>query len=108
MRVGNLRRLLAAIWADPRGRRWLILSQAALVVMVIFDLLIPQAIRTIVNVGILGGDFDAVLRGSLYMAIFAIASMIFATINAWFAARLGEEVGHRIRVRLYQRVTELS
>ena len=84
------------------------LSQAALVVMVIFDLLIPQAIRTIVNVGILGGDFDAVLRGSLYMAIFAIASMIFATINAWFAARLGEEVGHRIRVRLYRRVTELS
>jgi ABC-type multidrug transport system fused ATPase/permease subunit len=108
MRVGNLRRLLAAIWADPRGRRWLVLSQAALVVMVFFDLLIPQAIRTIVNVGILGGDFDAVLRGSLYMAIFAIASMIFATINAWFAARLGEEVGHRIRVRLYRRVTELS
>jgi ABC-type multidrug transport system fused ATPase/permease subunit len=108
MRVGNLRRLLAAIWADPRGRRWLVLSQAALVVMVIFDLLIPQAIRTIVNVGILGGDFDAVLRGSLYMAIFAIASMIFATINAWFAARLGEEAGHRIRVRLYRRATELS
>jgi len=108
MRVGKLRQLLAAIWADPRGRRWLLLSQAALVVMVIFDLLIPQAIRTIVNVGILGGDFDAVIRGSLYMAIFAICSMIFATINAWFAARLGEEVGHRIRVRLYRRVTELS
>jgi ABC-type multidrug transport system fused ATPase/permease subunit len=108
MRVGNLRRLLAAIWADPRGRRWLLLSQAALVVMVFFDLLIPQAIRTIVNTGILGGDFDAVLRGALYMAIFAIASMIFATCNAWFAARLGEEVGHRIRVRLYRRVTELS
>jgi ATP-binding cassette subfamily B protein len=108
MRATNIRRLLQAIWADPRGRRWLLLSQLALVGMVVFDLLIPQAIRGIVNNGILAGDFDWVVRGALYMAVFAVASALFATANAWFAARVGEEVGHRLRVATYRRVTELS
>ena len=108
MRTGNLRELLRAIWTDDRGRRWLLLSQAALLGMVVFDLLIPQAIRSIVNKGILASNFDAVVKGSLYMAVFAVASMLFATANAWYAARVGEEVGHRARVRLYRRVTELS
>ncbi len=97
-----------AIWRDRQGRRWLVWSQVALVGMVVFDLLIPQAIRGIVNNGILGGDFDWVLRGSLYMAIFAIASMLFATVNAWFAARVGEVVGHRLRIGLYRKITTLS
>ena len=108
MRATNLRRLLGAIWADDRARRWLVLSQLALIVMVGFDLLIPQAIRSIVNDGILGDDIYAVLRGSFYMAIFAVVSMVFATINAWYAAQVGEEVGHRLRMRLYERVTDLS
>jgi ATP-binding cassette subfamily B protein len=108
VRTGNLRELLRAIWSDDRGRRWLLLSQAALLGMVVFDLLIPQAIRSIVNKGILADNFDAVVKGSLYMAVFAVASMLFATANAWYAARVGEEVGHRARVRLYRRVTELS
>ncbi|HTL86364.1 MAG TPA: ABC transporter transmembrane domain-containing protein, partial [Acidimicrobiia bacterium] len=108
MKSTNLRRLLSAIWRDPQGRRWLVLSQAALVGMVFFDLLIPQAIRGIVNNGILGQDFDWVLRGSLYMAIFAVCSMLFATANSWFAARVGEEVGHRLRISLYRRITTLS
>ena len=108
MRTTNLRQLLRAIWDDARGRRWLLLSQAALVGMVVFDLLIPQAIRSIVNKGILGSNFDAVIKGSLYMAVFAVASMLFATANAWYAAHVGEEVGHRLRVRLYRRITELS
>ena len=103
-----MRRLLAAIWADEKGRRWLLLSQLALLGMVVFDLLIPQAIQKIVNNGILGGDFDWVVRGSLYMAVFAIASALFATANAWFAARVGEEVGHRLRMGVYEKITELS
>jgi ATP-binding cassette subfamily B protein len=108
VRASNLRRLLAAIWADPKGRRWLVLSQLALLGMVVFDLLIPQAIRKIVNDGILANNFNAVIDGSLYMAIFAVASMLFATVTAWYAARVGEEVGHRLRVNLYRRITDLS
>src|SRR6476620_8769167 len=76
--------------------------------MVGFDLLIPQAIRGIVNNGILGQNFDWVIRGSLYMAVFAVCSMLFATANAWYAAKVGEEVGHRMRMTLYTRITELS
>ncbi len=90
MRTGNLRTLFSTIWRDKLGRRWLLLSQAAMVGMVVFDLLIPQAIRGIVNNGILRNDFDWVIRGSLYMAVFAIASMLFATANSWFAARVGK------------------
>jgi ATP-binding cassette subfamily B protein len=108
MRSTNLRRLFAAIWGDERGRRWLLLSQAAMIGMVVFDLLIPQAIRGIVNEGILGQNFDWVIRGSLYMAFFAIASMLFATVNAYYAARVGEEVGHRLRVNVYRRIAGLS
>src|SRR5262245_23308871 len=104
----SLRQLMRAIWADPLGRRWLVLSQLALLGMVIFDLLIPQAIRSIVNDGILGGNINAVFRGAFYMAIFAVASMLFATGNAWYAARLGEDVGHPLPLLLYRRVTELS
>src|SRR6476659_1101139 len=108
MRVENLRRLLRAIWDDAQGRRWLIWSQLALLCMVIFDLLIPQAIRRIVNDGILAGDFDVVLNGALLMAIFAVASMLFATANSWFAAKVGEEVGHRLRMSLYRSISSLS
>jgi len=108
VRASNLRALLAAIWADPRGRKWLLLSQGALVGQVIFDLAIPLAIRQIVNNGILAGNFDKVIEGALYMAVFAIASMLFATACSWYAARVGEEVGHRLRVNLYRKVTQLS
>ncbi|HEY7070401.1 MAG TPA: ABC transporter ATP-binding protein [Acidimicrobiales bacterium] len=108
MKATNIRRLLAAIWADPRGRRWLLLSQAALVGQVVFDLLIPQAIRNLVNNGILAGDIDAVVNGALWMAVFAVASAAFATGVAWFAAQVGEEVGHRLRSSVYRRVTQLS
>jgi ABC-type multidrug transport system fused ATPase/permease subunit len=108
VRVTNLRRLLGAIWQDPQGRRWLLWAHVALLGMVTFDLLIPQAIRGIVNDGILAGDIDAVFRGSLQMAVFAVASMCFATANAWFAARVGETVGHRLRMLLYRRISELS
>jgi len=106
--MSNLRRLLGAIWADSLTRRWLSLSQAALLGQVVFDLLIPLAIRQIVNNGILAGNFDKVVEGSLYMAVFSVASMLFATGCAWYAARVGEEVGHRLRVRLYRRITTLS
>jgi ATP-binding cassette subfamily B protein len=108
MKLTNLRQLVAAIWRDPQGKKWLIWSQLALVGMVVFDLLIPQAIRGIVNNGILAGNFDWVVRGSLYMAVFAIASMLFATANAWFAARVGETVGHRLRILQYRKITSLS
>jgi ATP-binding cassette subfamily B multidrug efflux pump len=108
LRSENLRTLLKAIWADDRGRRWLALSQLALVGMVVFDLLIPQAIRSIVNDGILDNNINKVIRGAFYMAVFAVCSMLFATANAWYGARVGEEVGHRLRVRLYRKITELS
>jgi ATP-binding cassette subfamily B protein len=108
MRSTNIRRLLAAIWADEKGRRWLVLSQLALLVMVVFDLLIPQAIQSIVNNGILGGDIDWVIRGAMYMVVFAVASALFSTANAWFAAHVGEEVGHRLRCSVYEHVSELS
>jgi ABC-type multidrug transport system fused ATPase/permease subunit len=101
MRTTNLRQLFGAIWIDPLGRKWLLLSQGALVGQVIFDLAIPLAIRQIVNNGILAGNFDKVIKGSLYMAVFSIASMLFATACAWYAARVGEEVGHRLRLGLY-------
>jgi ABC-type multidrug transport system fused ATPase/permease subunit len=108
LRTNNLRQLLRAVWASPQSRRWLLLSQAALLGQVIFDLAIPLAIRQIVNNGILAGNFDKVIEGSLYMAVFAVASMLFATACAWYAARVGEEVGHRMRLRLYRKISELS
>ena len=108
MKASNIRSLISAIWADPLGKRWLLLSQGALVGMVVFDLLIPQAIRSLVNDGILVKNINAVVRGAFYMAIFAVASMLFATANSWYAAKLGEEVGHRLRLRMYGRISELS
>ena len=108
MRSTNVRQLLRAIWADPSGRRWLLLSQAALLGQVVFDLLIPLALRSIVNNGILLGNINAVIRGAFWMAVFSVASMLFATGNAWYAAHLGEEAGHRLRMRMYERVSGLS
>jgi ABC-type multidrug transport system fused ATPase/permease subunit len=108
VKASNIRSLISAIWADPLGKRWLLLSQGALVGMVVFDLLIPQAIRSLVNDGILVKNINAVVRGAFYMAIFAVASMLFATANSWYAAKLGEEVGHRLRLRMYGRISELS
>jgi ABC-type multidrug transport system fused ATPase/permease subunit len=108
LRTSNLQRLLRAVWSDPAARRWLLLSQAALLGQVVFDLLIPQAIQSIVNKGILQNDINNIIRGSFWMAVFAVASMLFATANAWYAAKLGEEVGHRSRVRLYRKITQLS
>jgi ABC-type multidrug transport system fused ATPase/permease subunit len=108
VRTTNLQRLLRVIWSDSLTRRWLLLSQVALLGQVVFDLLIPQAIQSIVNKGILQNDINNIIRGSFWMAVFAVASMLFATGNAWYAAKLGEEVGHRSRMRLYRKITELS
>jgi hypothetical protein len=67
LRTGNLQGLLRAIWSDPIARRWLLLSQVALLGQVVFDLLIPQAIQSIVHKGILQNDINNIIRGSFWM-----------------------------------------
>ena len=76
MRTENLRQLLKAMWSEPTARRWLLLSQVALLGQVAFDLAIPQAIRSIVNDGILVGNINAVIRGAFYMAVLDRKSVV--------------------------------
>ena len=108
MRTKNLIQLLKAIWNDPEGRRWLVLSQVLLVGQVVFDLLIPQAIKSIVNEGILKSDINNIIRGSFWMAVFAVASALFATGVAWYAAKLGEGsvFSFNVPVRVERQVEE--
>ena len=54
MRSANVRRLPEPTWADDRARRVLVLPQLALIGMVPFDILIPRAIRSIVDDAIRG------------------------------------------------------
>jgi len=76
--------------------------------MVVSDLLTLRAFRGIVKNGILGGDIDWVVWGVLFMAVFAIGSVLFSTVTAWFAARVGEEVGHRLRCSVHEQVSQVS
>jgi ATP-binding cassette subfamily B protein len=108
----GLLRLFRLAWANRAGRRWIIASQLFLVAQVVFDLLIPQAIVRLVNVGLLGnggqGDFDVVVASSVAMMLLAVASAVAATGVAWYAARFGEAAGHQCRRAVYGQVSRLS
>lgn len=63
-------------------RKYAILTPLLVLVECFFDILIPYLMAMMIDVGIVRGDVDYVVRIGLLMILFAVISMIFGTIAA--------------------------
>jgi ATP-binding cassette subfamily B protein len=95
-------------FAEKGVKRKFFISQIFLVGVVIFDLLIPLLIKTIVDEGIALQDMEVVVRNSLWMVLFAFLSTLLAIINIGYAVGFASDTAHGLRVSAYRKIQTLS
>ncbi len=91
-----------------------VLAIAFMAAEVLMDLLLPDAMRKLVDLGVLGigrdgdGDPDAVLRYGLLMAGIAVSGGVFGSLNTVFTALVAQGIGNRLRCAAYRRIMALK
>ena len=91
-----------------RERRYLVLSQVALLSSVAFELLIPLQIQRIIDQGVRNEDLSVIAWTSVLMLVFAAISAACGAAASWLASVVSTETVHQLRVELYDKITKLS
>jgi ATP-binding cassette subfamily B protein len=106
--MNEIARFVHYAFAEKGVKRKFFISQLFLVGVVIFDLLIPLLIKTIVDEGIALQDMEVVVRNSLWMVLFAFLSTLLAIINIGYAVGFASDTAHGLRVSAYRKIQTLS
>ena len=101
---------LRLLWKrmSSRDRRYLMLSQVALLSSVAFELLIPLQIQRIIDEGVRNEDLSVIAWTSVLMLVFAAISAACGAAASWLASVVSTETVHQLRVELYHKITKLS
>ena len=91
-----------------RHRGMAALALFLLLGQVVGTLLIPALIANVVDLGILPGDMDAILRTGGQMLAVALLSAAVAAAGSWVTADLGARFGFEMRSLLLRKSQELS
>lgn len=91
-----------------RHRGMAALALLLLLGQVVGTLLIPALIANVVDLGILPGDMDAILRTGGQMLAVALLSAAVAAAGSWVTADLGARFGFEMRSLLLRKSQELS
>lgn len=94
--------------ASARNKRAFYIAQVGVVIMVIAFLMIPQLMQRIIDDGVLVQDREAVFSTSMLMIGWAFLNVVVAGVVASLSAKTATGLAHAIRVRLYEKVTDLS
>jgi len=86
----------------------ILISQACILIMAAFMLLIPAEISMLINEGIYSGNIGTVVDLSLSILFDAIMVGIFTMANLFFATRIAEGTGNILRTVVYDRVQHYS
>ncbi len=104
----EIARFVHYAFAEKGVKRKFVISQLFLVGVVIFDLLIPLMIQTIVDDGIAQQDMEIVVRNSLWMVLFAFLSALLSIINIGYAVGFAIRTAHGLRTSAYRKIQTLS
>ncbi len=106
--MNEILRFTRYAFAGEGVKRKFLISQLFLVGVVIFDLLIPLLIKTIVDEGIAEQDMEIVVRNSIWMVFFAFISALLSIINIGYAVGFSSDTAHGLRVSAYRKIQTLS
>ena len=85
-----------------------LLSPLLMIGEVVVDLLQPDLMSDIVNIGIFGGDMDFILSTGLKMLILVIIGGAFGIACSYTATSASQRFGKDLRVDAYTKVMSLS
>lgn len=89
-------------------RKYAILTPLLVLVECFFDILIPYLMAMMIDVGIVRGDVDYVVRIGLLMILFAVISMIFGTIAARTAVVGSSGFAMNIRRLIFGKIEDFA
>jgi len=90
------------------ARRPLIISQVALMISVILNLVIVSLNGRLVNEGVQAGNISVVIDVSLWMIGLTLIQTVFTVANAAYAVLFGEGTANFLRVSAYRKIQSLS
>ena len=92
-----------------RGYRiWILLGVLCSAGEAVFDLLLPQAMSDIVDIGIANGDRTYILTTGLKMVLMALAALAMGVGAAVMASKAGMGFGANLRQAEYEKVQQFS
>lgn len=94
--------------ASARQKRNFVIAQVGVILIVVSQLMIPLQIQRIIDEGVLGGNTDEIMRGSIFMLSWAMVNLVVAAVVAYLSAVTATSLAHYIRTQLYEKITTLS
>jgi ATP-binding cassette, subfamily B, multidrug efflux pump len=89
--------------------RWIVVGLVITVILpVVMELVVPQALSYIIDQGIAPGDMNAIWRGAAIMLATALAGALATLGQGVFRARLAQGLAHDMRNRLFAHIQTLS
>ncbi|HZK20716.1 MAG TPA: ABC transporter ATP-binding protein [Oscillospiraceae bacterium] len=85
-----------------------ILSALSIAAEVFIEVRIPFLLSKIINLGILGGDFEIVKSLGLKMVLMALLALLFGAAASRFSALFGTGFGSECRFALFSKIQELA
>lgn len=88
-------------------------GEAALTLLLVLlqsmaDLLLPNMMAKIVDVGVVNGDLGAIARTGSAMLAVALAGVAFAVLGAYYASKVSMSFGRDLRSKVFSRITGWS
>ena len=91
-----------------RYRRYFVLAVICVMVESALELVIPLVMANIIDIGLMSGNIDYILKQGIVMAVLAILSLIFGLLYARFAATAANGFGSELREAEFTRIQDYS
>ena len=74
----------------------------------VFELLVPLAVASLIDVGIANGDIPYILRMALLMVVLALVGLASSVTAQYFSARAATGFAEKMKSALYRHIVSLS
>ncbi len=89
-------------------KRLALITPLLMILEVACELALPRFMANIVDVGIVQGDLNYILKMGAIMLVLALCSMTCGMLGAKFAAKVGQGFGANLRRGIYNKIQEFS
>ena len=101
----NFRRLFG-IYKESKRALWI--SQIALFISVLINLVIVALNGTLVNEGVQKGNIEVVVEVAIWMIGLTLVQTVFTVANSGYAVLFGEGTANHLRVKTFRQIEALS
>ena len=89
-------------------KKYALLGPLAVMLEVVFEVLIPRVMASIIDNGVLKGDTAYILRTGMLMILMAVASLVFGALSARFSSVAATGFSMGVRKELFDKIQDFS